>query len=119
MNTGTAEAALPAWAGTTATIVVLLVAVALIAGMIFIIRQMTDYSDNVDEPDKYKALRDFVSALFGKKAAQQAEADSAEAQSAAAADPDKRDSFCEPCPACGVTVTEQHIFCPSCGLRLQ
>ncbi|MFF2483150.1 hypothetical protein [Paenibacillus sp. NPDC058071] len=45
-------------------------------------------------------------------------ADGEAGTSAAAETAPHAEPFTEPCPACEETVTERHIHCPACGLRL-
>ncbi|QHW31587.1 hypothetical protein GZH47_12545 [Paenibacillus rhizovicinus] len=94
-----------------ATIIVLVIAGTLVAVMVYILKLSADDSGKASE------LRQFVEALFGGSARQEAaaEEDSAAARQRLAA---HKESFSEPCPACGETVTHQDADCPGCGLRL-
>jgi rubrerythrin len=93
-----------------ATILVLAVAGALVAAMIYILKLSSDDSGKTSE------LKQFVEALFGGSRQEAAgEDDSAAALKRLA---EHKDAFSEPCPACGETVTHQDADCPACGLRL-
>lgn len=98
-----------------ATGIVLAVAAAIVGGIFFMIRLMSDDSD------KYKQIKEFAEALLGSSSGR---AGGADASAEAASPPPASwaaagEAFSEPCPACGATVTHEHAECPSCGLRLQ
>lgn len=99
-----------------ATGVVLLVAAALVGGLFFMIRMMTDDSD------KYKQIKDFAQALLGPPAPSRPGGEESKDEIAAGGARIRPagggEAFSEPCPGCGTTVTEEHVDCPSCGLRL-
>ncbi|MBM7568956.1 hypothetical protein [Paenibacillus sacheonensis] len=97
-----------------ATTIVLAGAGMLVGAMIYILKLASDDSANASQ------LRQFVEVLFNGSSNRQ-EAAAAEEEEAAHR---KRlaeqhgESFAEPCPACGDTVTHENAYCPSCGLRL-
>ncbi|AZN39435.1 hypothetical protein [Paenibacillus albus] len=100
---------------TFATVIVLVVAGALVAAMIFMIRI------SGDDSGKHAEVKQFVEALFGGSASQAASKETAEerqAENAIALQTAAKQPFKEPCPACGDAVTHQDVDCPSCGLRL-
>lgn len=94
-----------------ATLVVLAVAGALVAAMVYMIRL------SADDSGKSSELRRFVEALFGGSSVRQ-ETVSAGDEAAAARLAEHKEPFSEPCPACGETVTHRDADCPACGLRL-
>jgi len=108
------------WMSSLASVLVLLLACALVGAMIFVIKLTTD----TDDSEKHKQLREFIEALFGTPAhlrqggaAEESgkDSDAVKGRSSTA----KADPFQEPCPACDATVTHEDADCPSCGLRLQ
>ncbi|MGO4370338.1 hypothetical protein [Paenibacillus sp. 2TAB19] len=103
------------WFGFGATAIVLLVAFLLLAGMIFFIRIASSGED------KHAEIREMVETLFGTPAHLRA-APPSDASTSASSSPSPLTkpaaSFSEPCPACGETVTQNDVHCPSCDLRL-
>lgn len=96
-----------------ATAIVLAIAGVLVAAMIYIVKL------SVDDSGKTSELRRFAEALFGGNAAgQEAAAEAEEPADARERLAASRESFSEPCPACGETVTQRDADCPGCGLRL-
>lgn len=104
------------WFGFGATAIVLLVALLLLAGMIFFIRIASSGED------KHAEIREMVETLFGTPAhlrpTRQNDASPPSSSSASASLSKSAAPFSEPCPACGETVTENDAHCPSCDLRL-
>ncbi|MHA6482318.1 zinc ribbon domain-containing protein [Paenibacillus sp. strain BS8-2] len=101
------------WIDIGATTLVLLLAGALISAMFLIIRVASGDSDSS------KTVRDMVETLFGTPAHLRSGTDNSDEPSAAqATNKSSSASFSEPCPACGDTVTERDVVCPSCELRL-
>lgn len=105
------------WYSTGATALVLFIALAIVGAMFFMIKLTNDDSE------KYKELKEMVETLFGTPAHLRpspppADSDAVNGKEAAAQSAAAQESFAEPCPACGETVTELHKECPSCGLRL-
>ncbi|MDQ0114667.1 hypothetical protein [Paenibacillus harenae] len=104
------------WLGFGATAIVLLVALLLLAGMIFFIRIASSGED------KHAEIREMVETLFGTPAhlrpTQPGAASPPSSSSAPSSLSKSAAPFSEPCPACGETVTENDAHCPSCDLRL-
>ncbi|MBW7458030.1 zinc ribbon domain-containing protein [Paenibacillus sepulcri] len=99
--------------GGLATAVVLLFTAALVGGMLFLIRLMSDDSD------KYKQMKEYMETVFGTPAHLRSGGDepaAEEDETSTLASPLK--PFSELCPACGEPVTHEHRDCPACGLRL-
>ena len=99
------------WIGTTLSIAV----VVIILIIFFIIIKAT-----TDDSDKHSEIKKYVEALFGgspqasDKQKEEEETRAREAERVAK----ELGPFEDTCPACHTLVTDRHIDCPSCGLRL-
>jgi len=98
--------------GSLATGIVLLVVGALVGGMVFIIRLMSDDSD------KFKEVKAYMETIFGSPAHLRSGDDEAAEEKADGPSALLQKPFSELCPACGEPVTHENTVCPSCGLRL-
>ncbi|WP_152396407.1 hypothetical protein [Paenibacillus guangzhouensis] len=99
------------WIGTTLSIAI----VVIILIIFFLIIKST-----TDDSDKHSEIKKYVEALFGggsQASEKQKEEDEARALEAARK-AKELGPFEDTCPACHVAVTDKHIDCPSCGLRL-
>lgn len=93
----------------TGTLIAVSVVLAIVIGMIAVVRM------TADDSEKHRELKKYFEALFGGTAPpdEPRKPSDRPAAAAAAAEP-----FEEDCPACGADVTHLNAHCPSCGLRL-
>ncbi|MBU5441039.1 zinc ribbon domain-containing protein [Paenibacillus sp. MSJ-34] len=94
------------WIGTFIAVSVVL---AIVIGMIAVVRM------TADDSEKHRELKKYFEALFGGAVSPY---DPEKPSDRTAAEPASAEPFEEDCPACGAAATHRDEHCPSCGLRL-
>ncbi|GGD86764.1 hypothetical protein [Paenibacillus nasutitermitis] len=98
--------------GSIATGIVLLVVGAMVGGMVFIIRLMSDDSD------KFKEVKAYMETIFGTPAHLRSSEDETAQEKDDGMPALLQKPFSDLCPACEEPVTHENAQCPACGLRL-